>query len=84
MSGATIAIDAPAAKPKSVAIKRVPAKGKCPSCDTVVEVSGSSHKCGNCNLTAPRSAFVGSAGSSNLVDGKPASNRAWTIGGMVD
>jgi len=63
--------------------KVIPASGECPSCDSPQSVSGSSHRCTNCNLVAPRSAFLATTGSSNAMDGV-APSRAWTLGGRVD
>jgi len=63
--------------------KVLPASGECPSCEQPQSVTGSSHRCTNCHLTAPRSAFLATSGSSNAMDGV-APNRAWTLGGRVD
>jgi hypothetical protein len=63
--------------------KVLPASGECPDCEHVQAITGSSHRCSNCNLTAPRSAFLATTGSSNMLDGI-APSRAWTLGGRVD
>lgn len=63
--------------------KVLPASGECPGCANPQSVTGSSHRCTNCNLVAPRSAFLAQTGSSNVMDGT-AVNRAWTLGGRVD
>jgi hypothetical protein len=63
---------------------RPAANGKCPSgCAAPVPVRGSSAKCGDCGLVAPRSAFLANGQSTNANDGVTV-NRAWTIGGAVD
>jgi hypothetical protein len=63
--------------------KVLPASGECPSCEAPQSITGSSHRCTGCNLVAPRSAFLATTGSSNMLDGL-APNRAWTLGGRVD